>query len=138
MIRSATGSGAKGAGVSGERPHDEGALRIGKDRAHQTATLDAGRADHRDDLLSCHETSSLWMNGRRPPAGCLGARRMLLVGQSFTSLAIEYLVSNELFRGPRRTTAAEVLLEPLEMSGIVERHLVPTGPVTGVGVDDQA
>src|SRR5262249_5349937 len=91
----------------------------------------------------------------RSTLGWASSRRQLLVGaryrdrrerlrsisganlRGFVRCSVKDGITQELFGRPRRSLPPKVLAEPLQMSRVVECHLVPAWPVAGVGIDDQ-
>src|ERR671938_1224700 len=61
----------------------------------------------------------------------------ILSGAALPGRAIKDGVSEELLGGPGRSVAAEVRVKPFEVRRVVERHLVPVGPVACVRVDEK-
>src|SRR5258705_5016569 len=56
---------------------------------------------------------------------------------SLTRRLIENGIAQKLFGCPGWRIATQVFVEPLDVCGVVERHLVPAWPMSRVRVDDQ-
>ena len=56
---------------------------------------------------------------------------------ALTGCGIETRVVQELIGAPGWPATAEVLLEPFEVRGVIERHFVPARPVARVRINDE-
>src|SRR5271163_1567826 len=92
--------------------------------------------------------SNLKFYRRRSPEGkrklpaisrCLtgAGRRRTRSGQALAGGRIKHGVAQELLGGPGRRIPTQVPVKPLEVGGVIERHLVPAGPMAGAGINDQ-
>src|SRR6266496_6089659 len=90
-------------------------------------------------LICEHQIHSLWRAWFHVRFALLILRPIFrYLRYSLAGSAIENGIAKELFSCPRRRIAAQIFVEPFDVRGVVKRHLIPTGPVPGVRIDDQS
>src|SRR5580658_9443544 len=68
---------------------------------------------------------------------CLTGRSLSPLGNALAGSWIKYSVSQELLSGPGGRIPSQISMKPFKMRGVVQGHLVPAGPMSGPGIDEQ-